>query len=97
MQQRAGATLPSEDLSDFVKKCAQIFLESTLKGELDYHLKDNVLGVKKPQEFDSNQEKPSPNKRNETSKKTVITDLGEIDLNDPRDRNATFEPIRVPK
>ena len=96
MQQRAGAALTSEDLSDFVKKCAQKFLESTLKGELDYHLKDNVLDVKKPQESDSNQEKPSPNKRNGTSK-NVITDLGEIDLNVPRDRNVTFEPISVPK
>ena len=97
MQQRAGAALTSEDLSDFVKKCAQKFLEIRLKGEFDYHLKEKVFDVKKTQEFDSNQEKPSPNKRNGTSKKTVITDLGEIDLNIPRDRNATFEPISVPK
>lgn len=97
MEQRGGAALTSEDLSDFVKKCAQKFLESTLKGELDYHLKNNVLEVKKPQETESNQEDQSPNKRNGTTKKTVITDLGEIDLKVPRDRNSTFEPISVPK
>ena len=39
----------------------------------------------------------SPNKRNRTTKKTVITDLGEIDLKVPRDRNSTFDPITVPK
>ena len=63
-----------QHLSDFVKKCAQKFLESTLKGELDYHLKNNVLDVKKPQETEFNQEDQSPNKRNGTTKKTVITD-----------------------
>ena len=97
MQQRGGAALTSEDLSDFIKKCGQKFLESTLKGELDYHLKNNVLDVNKAQESNSDQDKLPPNKRNGTTKKTVITDLGEIDLNVPRDRNSTFEPISVPK
>lgn len=92
-----GQPLTSEDLSDFIKKCGQKFLESTLKGELDYHLKNNVLDVNKAQESNSDQDKLPPNKRNGTTKKTVITDLGEIDLNVPRDRNSTFEPISVPK
>ena len=76
MQQRGGAALTNEDLSDFIKKCGQKFLESTLKGELDYHLKNNVLDVNKPQESDFDQDKLPPNKRNGTTKKTVITDLG---------------------
>ena len=97
MQQRGGAALTSGDLSDFIKKCGQKFLESTLKGELDYHLKNNVLDVNKPKESGSDQDKLSPNKRNGTTKKTVITDLGEINLNVPRDRNSTFEPISVHK
>lgn len=37
------------------------------------------------------------NKRNGTTKKTVITDLGEAELQVPRDRDAGFEPIIVPK
>lgn len=57
MEQRGGAALTSEDLSDFVKKCVQKFFESTLKGELNYHLKNNVLDVK-------NLKKPSPIKKN---------------------------------
>ena len=97
MEQRSGAALTSEDLSDFFKKCARKFLQSTLKGELDYHLKNNVLDVKPQQKIEPNQEEPSPNKRNGTTKKTVITDLGEIDLKAPRDRNSTFESISVPK
>ncbi len=64
MEQRGGAALTSEVLSDFVKKCAQKFLESMLKCELDYHLKNNVLDVKKPQETEFNREDQSPNKRN---------------------------------
>lgn len=55
------------------------------------------MDVNKPQESNSDQEKLPPNKRNGTTKKTVITDLGEIDLNVPRDRHSTFEPTSVPK
>jgi len=39
----------------------------------------------------------SGNSRNGTSIKTVITDAGDVDLDIPRDRNATFEPKLVPK
>jgi transposase-like protein len=37
------------------------------------------------------------NYRNATSKKTVRTDLGEVELNIPRDRQGDFEPQIVPK
>lgn len=39
----------------------------------------------------------SGNNRNGTSPKTVLTDIGAIDLDIPRDRNGTFEPQLVPK
>jgi transposase-like protein len=39
----------------------------------------------------------SGNSRNGTSPKTVTTEIGEVELAVPRDRNGTFEPVTVPK
>lgn len=39
----------------------------------------------------------SGNSRNGAYDKTVTTEVGEIDLRVPRDRNGTFEPVTVPK
>ena len=39
----------------------------------------------------------SGNNRNRTSAKTVLTDIGAIDLDVPRDRNGTFDPQLVPR
>src|SRR5438132_2101720 len=39
----------------------------------------------------------SGNSRNGGYPKTVATDIGEVDLRMPRDRNGTFEPATVPK
>jgi putative transposase len=39
----------------------------------------------------------SGNNRNGTTPKTVLTEIGAIDLDIPRDRNGTFDPQLVPK
>jgi putative transposase len=39
----------------------------------------------------------SGNNRNGTTPKTVLTEIGPVDLDVPRDRNGTFEPKLVPK
>ena len=39
----------------------------------------------------------SGNSRNGSYPKTVSTEIGKVDLRVPRDRNATFEPVTVPK
>ena len=39
----------------------------------------------------------SGNSRNGTSPKTVTTEIGDVELAVPRDRNGTFEPVTVPK
>lgn len=39
----------------------------------------------------------SGNSRNGTTPKRVLTEIGPIDLDIPRDRNGTFEPLIVPK
>jgi len=38
-----------------------------------------------------------PNSRNGTTPKTVSTEIGDIELAVPRDRNGTFTPMLVPK
>jgi transposase-like protein len=39
----------------------------------------------------------SGNSRNGSTPKTVTTEIGEVELRVPRDRNATFDPVTVPK
>src|SRR5438874_5925003 len=39
----------------------------------------------------------SGNSRNGSYPKTVTTDVGPVELRVPRDRNATFDPVTVPK
>jgi transposase-like protein len=39
----------------------------------------------------------SGNSRNGSYPKTVTTDIGQVDLQVPRDRNASFDPVTVPK
>ena len=39
----------------------------------------------------------SGNSRNGSYPKTVTTDIGPVELRVPRDRNATFDPVTVPK
>jgi len=63
-------------------------LESALDGELSEHLGYD------PYEVAGHN---SGNSRNGTRKKTVLTDIGPIELEVPRDRAGTFEPVIVPK
>ena len=39
----------------------------------------------------------SPNSRNGSTPKTLATEVGQVELNTPRDRDASFEPRLVPK
>jgi putative transposase len=63
-------------------------LESALDGELTEHLGYD------PYEVAGHH---SGNSRNGIRKKTVLTEIGPIELEVPRDRSGTFEPIIVPK
>jgi transposase-like protein len=59
-----------------------------LKAEINEH-----LGYPKHDPAGKN----SGNSRNGFSRKTLKTNLGEVPLDVPRDRNATFEPVVVPR
>jgi transposase-like protein len=63
-------------------------LESALEGELTEHLGYDPYDVAG---------RHSGNSRNGTRKKTVLTEVGPIELEVPRDRAGSFEPVMVPK
>ena len=63
-------------------------LETALNVEMAEH-----LGYERGDPFGNG----SGNSRNGTSSKTVRTDIGEVQLDVPRDRAGTFRPVVVPK
>lgn len=77
-----------KDLSDITGKLMKVVLESALNAELDDH-----LGYEKNEKAESRKS----NTRNGYSKKTVKGEKGELEINTPRDREASFEPKIVPK
>ncbi len=81
-----GTSLVGPDglLADLTKRV----LESMLQAELTEH-----VGYEPYDPAGHN----SGNSRNGTRSKTVITEIGPIELEVPRDRAGTFEPVIVPK
>ena len=80
-----------EDLlgeNGLLKQLTKAVLERAMQAELTHH-----LGYDKHDPKGNN----SGNSRNGKSKKTLKGDFGNLPLEVPRDRNATFEPQIVPK
>jgi putative transposase len=77
----------SEGLLAEIKKA---LAERMLNAELDDHLQNEAGGAE-------GTTTPSGNHRNGYSKKTVITDTGQVELEIPRDRRGTFEPQLIAK
>lgn len=78
----------SGELNSFMEQLYARAMEQMLEGEMDSH-----LGYEKHSPEGVN----SGNSRNGKGSKRVKTTLGEIDLEVPRDRNSSFEPILIPK
>jgi putative transposase len=78
----------SRELNSFMEKLYASAMEQMLEGEMDSH-----LGYSKHSPEGIN----SGNSRNGKTSKRLKTKLGEVELNVPRDRNSTFEPMLVPK
>lgn len=70
-----------------LKQLTKLLVERALEGEMNDH-----LGYKKHQKNTA-----TTNSRNGTSKKTVKGNLGELQLNIPRDREGNFEPALIEK
>ena len=73
----------SEGLLAEIKKA---LAERILNAEMDQHL-----------EGEPGSSEPTGNHRNGYSKKTVITDTSQVELEIPRDRRGTFEPQLIAK
>jgi transposase-like protein len=71
-------------LTGLVRQVLQTGLEVELEEHLGYEPHDPAG-------------RGSGNSRNGRSRKTVKTDIGDVELAVPRDRNGTFEPVTVPK
>ena len=76
----------SEEFNSFMKTLYKRGVEKMLEGELDSHLG-----------YDKHDKKKTSNSRNGYGKKTIKTEYGQTEINTPRDREASFEPVVVPK
>ena len=78
----------TDGLLDEIKKA---LAERMLNAELDEHLQNEATAGAE------GNGSAAVNHRNGYSKKTVITDTGQVDLEIPRDRRGTFEPQLIAK
>lgn len=75
-----------KQLNDFLGQIQKRAIEKMLEGELDGHLG-----------YDKNEQSDSKNARNGYGKKKIKTSYGESEIKVPRDRDASFNPMIVPK
>lgn len=85
---KGGKIKSSKDLSDLFHEMYRLGIQEMLKAEMDEH-----LGYEKyaPESVEHT------NSRNGYGKKKVKSNLGELSLEVPRDRDGSFEPQLVPK
>ena len=76
------------DMQNALKDIFGPMFETMLQGEMSQH-----LGY----ENNERREKETTNRRNGYTKKNVKTSAGEVDIQVPRDREASFEPKLIPK
>ena len=67
-----------------LKELMSHLVESSLEGELNYHLSQS-------------KERGENNRRNGYTKKTLQTNIGNINIQPPRDRNGNYTPKLVEK
>lgn len=75
-----------KQLNDFLGEIQKRAIEKMLEGELDAHLG-----------YEKNEQSDSKNARNGYGKKKIKTSYGESEIKVPRDRDASFNPMIVPK
>ncbi len=85
-REAAKSIKTESDLDDFRKMLTKVTVETALNAELDEHLG-----------YEKHASKPSTNSRNGYSSKSIITDDGDVPIEVPRDREASFEPQLVRK
>ena len=78
----------SNDVLAAMKEMFADVLQEALEAEMDTHLGYDRYDIS---------EKSTDNSRNGYSKKTIKSELGNVELNMPRDRKGEFEPQIIPK
>jgi transposase-like protein len=100
---KAPKLLPDELIDQLLaqiqnKDAESVLGESGLAGQLKKRLAERMLAAELTHHLETEAEQgKSGNHRNGTSAKTVLTPNGELNLDIPRDRQATFEPQLVGK
>ena len=77
-----------EDMDEALKEIFGQLFDSKLQGELNSH-----LGYK----YNSKEAKTTANRRSGFGSKSLKTTRGEMNINVPRDRDASFQPKMIPK
>lgn len=75
-----------QELNTFLRQLQKRGIEKMLEGELDGHLG-----------YDKHEQSANTNARNGYGKKKIKTSYGESEIRVPRDRDASFNPMIVPK
>ena len=75
-----------DELNSFLAQLQKRGIEKILEGELDAHLG-----------YDKHEKTGLTNARNGTSTKNIKTSFGETTIEVPRDRDASFNPMLIPK
>lgn len=75
-----------EELSSFLKQLQKRGIEKMLEGELDAHLG-----------YEKGKKSKAQNARNGYGIKKIKTSFGESEIKMPRDRDASFNPMLIPK
>lgn len=89
-QFKEGKIKNSLDVTNFLDGLLQPLMQKLLDTELDNHLDYD--------KYEHTKDKKTKNSRNGHCKaKTVKTEYGNIEIETPRDRNATFEPVIIEK
>lgn len=81
--------------SGLLKQLSKRLIERSLAGELTHHL--NATAPPTEEASVGPESEPPKNSRNGHSKKTIQTQQGEMEIDIPRDRAGTFDPVLVPK
>ncbi|MGB1283968.1 MAG: transposase, partial [Polaribacter sp.] len=72
------------ELTSFIEKLHKRGVEKILEGELDAHL-----------DYSKHQKSKNPNSRNGYGSKTIKTSLAETQIQVPRDRDSSFNPMLI--
>jgi putative transposase len=103
-REMAGEMRTVEDLKDVLGTLTKTMIERMLDAEMDVHLGRIKSAADEPPATDAGpspeaalESRPTGNRRNGRSQKTVQGESGELTLRTPRDRDGTFEPLLVPK